>query len=276
METKVNRPVSPVGALLRQWREARSLSQLALALRAGVTQRHVSFVESGRSRPGQEMVLKLAAVLDVPLRERNQMLRVAGFLPVYREEGLLGPDSAPIREALSRMLEGHEPYPAVVMDRHWNVRSTNCAAEAFFGWLLPDGGSDSPNVVRMMFDPNALRPFVANWEEVARSLVQRVHREAIGGIPDAETSALLEEVLAYPGVPVGWRLADFTSTLLPVIPVRFRKGELSLNYFSTVTTLGTPQDVALQEIRVECFYPADDVTGAHAWSGRDGDPRSPR
>lgn len=261
------RPASPVGALLRQWREARSLSQLALALRAGVTQRHVSFVESGRSRPGQGMVLKLAAVLDVPLRERNQMLRAAGFAPVYREEGLLGSESAPIREALRRMLEGHEPHPAVVMDRHWNVRSTNRAAEAFFGWLLPDGGDDGANVVRMMFDPDGLRPFVTNWEDVARSLVQRVHREAVGGIPDAETSALLEQVLAYPGVPASWRLPDFTSTLLPVIPVCFRKGDLSLNYFSTVTTLGTPQDVALQEIRVECFYPADDVTSSHAWRG---------
>jgi transcriptional regulator with XRE-family HTH domain len=267
-DAAVSRALSPVGRLLRHWRQARGMSQLALALRAGVTQRHVSFVESGRSRPGRQMVLTLAGVLDVPLRERNQLLLAAGYAPVYPEDGLVGPDSAQVRAALERMLAGHEPYPAVVMDRHWNVLLTNKAAGAFFGWLRAnergsEGGAD--NVIRMMFDPAGLRPFVTNWEAVARSLVSRVHREAVGGVPDAETAALLREVLAFPGVPASWQFDDLDRTLLPIVPVRFEKAGIALSYFSTITTFGTPQDVALQELRVESFYPADEETSSHAW-----------
>jgi transcriptional regulator with XRE-family HTH domain len=234
---------SPVGELLRHWRATRRLSQLALALEASTTARHLSFVESGRSQPSREMVLRLARALDVPIRERNQLLLAAGYAPFYREAGLDGAQAAQVRAALGRMLAAHEPFPAVVMDRHWNVVTANSAADAFFGWLLSEREAGGPaNVIRLMFAPEGLRPFVANWDAAAEALIQRIHREAVGGVPDPETLALLDEALAYPGVPSRWLCPDFRTPPLPIIPVEFEKNGLALSYFSTVTTLGTPQD----------------------------------
>ncbi len=246
--------VSPVGTLLKHWRGVRRVSQLELALRAEVTPRHVSFVETGRSNPSREMVLTLARALDVPLRERNQMLLAAGFAPSYRQSALDEPALAQVRAALERILSHHEPYPAVVMDRHWNVTQTNEAAASLFAWLLDGAEVGAPNVVRMMFGP--LRPYVANFSDVGEALIQRVHREAVGGVVDPATTDLLEEVLALPGIPAAWRVPDFARGTLPIIPVEFAKGDEAVSYFSTVTTFGTPQDVTLQEIRLECFFPA--------------------
>jgi transcriptional regulator with XRE-family HTH domain len=231
------------------------MSQLALAHEAGVTPRHVSFVESGRANPSREMVLRLARALDVPLRERNQVLLAAGFAPQYRETGLDDAAMAQVRGALDTLLEHHEPHPAVVMDRHWNLLRTNSAADELFGWLL--GGADAgdpPNVVRLMFGP--LRPYVANWDETGEALVQRVHREAVGGVPDRVTRELLDQVLALDGIPARWRSPDFAHTPLPLLPIRFAKDGRELSYFSLVTTVGTPQDITLQELRVESFFPA--------------------
>jgi transcriptional regulator with XRE-family HTH domain len=256
-----------IGELLRHWRRARHLSQLALAGEVGTTQRHLSFIESGRSQPSRAMVLRLARALDVPIRERNQLLLGAGYAPLYREAGLADAEATQVRAAIQRILEVHEPYPAVVMDRHWNVVTTNSAAIAFFGWLLGDRDVEGPpNVIRLMFDPEGLRTFVRNWEDVAEALIQRVHREAVGGFPDPETVALLEQALGYPGVPSEWRSPDFRSPPLPVVPVEWMRDGLALSYFSTVTTLGTPQDAMLQEIRIESFFPADEATAAHAWT----------
>jgi transcriptional regulator with XRE-family HTH domain len=251
-----------VGELLRHWRGVRRLSQLALALEAETTARHVSFIETGRSQPSRAMVLRLARVLDVPIRERNQLLLAAGYAPVYTETGLAEEDAAMVAAALARILESHEPYPAVVMDRYWNILDRNGAAHALFGWLLRDRApADGPgNLIRNFFDPDRLRPYVANWDEAANALLQRVHREAIGGVPDAETTALLEEVLARPGVPK----PDLTRPLLPIVPVVFSRDGQTFSYFSAVTTLGTPQDALLQELRVECLHPADDQTAAGA------------
>jgi hypothetical protein len=150
------------------------------------------------------------------------------------------------------------------MDRHWNVLRTNRAADALFAWLLGGAGAgEPPNVVRLMFGP--LRAHVANWAEAGEALVQRVHREAVGGVPDRETVALLDEVLGLPGIPAAWRTPDFATTSLPVLPVEFAKDGLELSYFSMVTTVGTPQDVTLQELRLESFFAADDETRRHAW-----------
>jgi transcriptional regulator with XRE-family HTH domain len=256
------------GELLRHWRGVRRVSQLALALDAGTTPRHVSFIETGRSQPSRAMVLRLARVLDVPIRERNQILLAAGYAPLYPESGLAADEAEQVRAALDRMLAAHEPYPAVVMDRHWDLLDANRPAQELFSWLL--GDRDEPaNVIRLFFDPQGLRPHVDNWEAAAEALIQRVHREAVGGVPDARTLALLDEALAQPGVPAAWRVPDFGRPLLPVVPVRFRRrgrGRV-LSYFSTVTTLGTPQDAMLQEIRVESFHPADAATAT--------DPRVP-
>jgi transcriptional regulator with XRE-family HTH domain len=258
--------VSPFGELLRRWRGARRLSQLALSVEAQTTPRHLSFVETGRSQPSRDMVLRLARVLEVPIRERNRLLLAAGYAPHYREAGLEGDEAAQVRAALERMLAAHEPYPAVVMDRHWNVTDANSAAEALFAWLLAGQDPDDPaNVIRLMFDPNGVRPFVSNWAAVAETLIQRVHREAVGGVPDAGTLALLDDALAYPEVPSEWGSPALDSHPPPVIPVEFKRRRLALGYFSTVTTLGTPQDAVLEEIRVESFFPADKRTAAHTW-----------
>jgi transcriptional regulator with XRE-family HTH domain len=257
-------PASPIGTLLQHWRRVRRMSQLALSHEAGVTQRHVSFVETGRAAPSREMVLTLARALEVPLRERNQLLLAAGYAPQYRQSGLDDPSMGRVRDALDRVLAHHEPYPAVVMDRSWDIVNANAPAAAMFAFLLDEPAGAPANVVRLMF--TALRRYVANWERTGEALVQRVHREAVGGVPDPRTAALLEEVLALPGIPAAWRTPDFASTPLPLIPVEFRKAQVRVSYFSLVTTVGTPQDVTLQEIRLEAFFPNDDVTAAHRWS----------
>jgi transcriptional regulator with XRE-family HTH domain len=252
---------SGFGPRLQQWRKTRRLSQLALATEAEISPRHLCFVETGRARPSREMVLILASVLDIPLRERNGLLLAAGFAPIYQESTMDAPALAAVRGALDAILRQQEPFPAVVMDRHWNILGTNDAATRFFGFLLGARAAAAPaNVLRMMFHPDAVRPYVANWSAVAEALVQRVHREAVGGVPDETTDRLLAEILAYPGVPPSLRRPDPAAPLLPVVPVSFQKGEARFDFFSTVTTLGTPQDVTVQEIRIECFFPVDDQT----------------
>jgi transcriptional regulator with XRE-family HTH domain len=261
--------VGSIGGLLRYWREARRMSQLALATEAEITTRHLSFVETGRAKPSREMVLLLASVLDVPLRERNALLLAAGFAPVYRETSLDAPELAAVRKALDAILRQQEPFPAVVMNRQWDILGGNQAADRFFGFLLGGSGSaggsrGQANVVRMMFDPRGLRRFVANWEDVAEGLVRRIHRDAVGGALGEETERLLVEIFAYPDVPQRWRRPNPEARIVPVVPVAFRKDGRAFNFFSTVTTLGTPQDVTLQEVRIECFFPADAETEQEA------------
>lgn len=254
-------PARAIGPLLQYWRKTRSLSQLALAHEADVSPRHICFLETGRAKPSREMVMLLSNVLDVPLRERNAMLLAAGFAPMYAESQLDAPQLQAVQTALLAILRQQEPFPAVVMNRHWDLVQANEAARRFFGLLLGDLATARPaNVVRLMFDPNGLRPWVSNWEVVAETLLQRVHREAVGGVPDATTDELLAEVLAYPGVPKHLRRLNLAAPSVPVIPICFRKGDHAFNYFSAVTTLGTPQDVTLQELRIEAFFPADAAT----------------
>jgi hypothetical protein len=211
------------------------------------------------------MVLLLAGVLDVPLRERNALLLAAGFAPVYRETALDAPEIQSVRVALDAILRQQEPFPAVVMNRHWDLVMGNAAASRFFGFLLGGPPAESPaNVVRMMFDPLGLRPYVVNWQATAEALVRRIHREAVGRVEDEGTAKLLEEVFSYPDVPRAWRNPNPAVAIEPVVPVTFKKAERTFKFFSTVTTLGTPQDITLQEIRIECFYPVDKDTERHA------------
>jgi transcriptional regulator with XRE-family HTH domain len=258
---------SPVGLLLQYWRKARQMSQLALATEAGVSSRHLCFLETGRARPSREMVLQLAETLGVPLRERNALLLAAGFAPAFRESSLESPDLAPVRLALEAILEQQEPYPAVVMNRRWDIVHSNRAAARFFARLLGDRPAPTPpNVLRLMFHPQGLRPSVTNWEAVAEGLVRRLHREAVGGVLDDAARALLAEILDYPGVPKRWATPQLATPLLPVLPVCFRHAEQDFNFFSTVTVLGTPCDVTAQELRIECFFPGDPETAAAARS----------
>jgi transcriptional regulator with XRE-family HTH domain len=243
--------------MLREWRGVRRLSQLALALEANVSARHLSFIETGRARPSRDMVLHLADALDVPLRERNALLNAAGFSAAFAHSPLDEPAMRPVREALDRILAQQEPHPAVVMDRHWNIITTNSGAVRLFSKLIDLSKVPQPaNVLRLMFDPAGLRPCVANWDEISPALLVRVSREAVCGVPDNGLVALIDELFAFPDVPSRASLRTADRPLLPVVPVRFRGDDFEADYFSTVTTLGTPQDVTLQEIRIECFFPA--------------------
>ncbi len=253
------------GDLLRQWRDLRGLSQLDLAFDAGVSQKHVSFVESGRSRPSPQMVIDLADALDVPLRERNAILLAAGHAPRYSEEALDAPSLARVTAALRRMLRQNEPFPAMVMDRHWNVVLVNDAAPSFFGCFLDLAAWPTPrNLLHLLFDPDGLRPFVVDWPAMSRMLLARVHREALGHAIDPGTRQLLDALGRYPGVDARRRALE-PHAASPLIPLTFAKDGVTLSYFSLVTTLGTPLAVVAEELRLECMVPADDETErAHA------------
>jgi len=250
---------SAFGLLVKEWRRVRRKSQLTVALEARISPRHVSFVESGRSVPSREMVQRLAETLEVPLRERNSLLVAAGYAPLYPERALESSELTQIRRALIRLLDHQEPYPALVLDPQWNVLQTNRAAPRLFAHFLDFAALPEPrNLLRSVFDPAGLRPWIANWDVVARTLVQRVFREAVGGVPDPRVLSMLDELRTYPGSPVPEpRTAGGE---LPFHPVEFRKDALRLSFFSMVTTVGAPLDITAQELRIEVFFPADDET----------------
>jgi len=264
---KENPSPSPLGELLRQWRGARGKSQLDLSLDTGVSQRHISFIESGRSTPGRQTLMDLAEVLDVPLRERNALLLAAGYAPIYSEAAWNSEEMQHVNKALERILQHHNPYPAVVMDRYWNVFMANQSALQFFNRFIDMDARKGPrNILHLMFDPEGMRPFIIGWERVAKSLLQRVLRESAGRVTDDATKALVAALLAYPEVESEWQkplLGMDANDILPVIPLSFAKNGLIFNYFSMVSTVGTPQTVAAQELRVECLFPADDLTERH-------------
>ncbi|CAD6513289.1 helix-turn-helix transcriptional regulator [Paraburkholderia sabiae] len=258
-------PPGELGNLLRYWRDVRGVSQLDLSLEAGISQRQISFIESGRSVPGRDTLLILAQTLDVPLRERNALLLAAGYAPMYSEAPWNAQEMHSVVRALERVVRQHEPFPAIVMDRHWNVLMTNDAAPRFFGHFVDMAAREGPrNMLHLMFDPQGMRPFVADWDNVARSLLQRVHRESVGHVVDGTTQHLLDELLAYPDVPRDWKTHQITSSApsMPVIPLNFVSEGAVLRYFSMVTTVGAPQNVAAQELRLESMFPADDETEA--------------
>ena len=232
------------------------MSQLALSQQADVSTRHISFVENGRSAPSREMVLVLASALDLPLRERNALLEAAGFAAVYPETPLESDALADARRAVEFLLERHEPYPALAMDRHWNVVTANGAALALFTPLLQQGrdGPAGLNAVEMIFDPDGLRGVICNWEELAGDLIQRLHHESAF---DTAAAELLERVLAFPDVPHGFGRPDPRAPHSPLLAVHLKNESLDLRLFTALTTLGTPQDVTLQELRIETYFPAD-------------------
>ncbi|MCO4877408.1 helix-turn-helix domain-containing protein [Paraburkholderia caribensis] len=254
-----------LGNLLRYWRGVRGVSQLDLSLEAGISQRQISFIESGRSVPGRETLLTLAQALDIPLRERNALLLAAGYAPVYSEAPWNAQEMHGVVRALERVVRQHEPFPAIVMDRHWNVLMTNDAAPRFFNCFIDMAARKGPrNMLHLMFDPQGMRPFVDDWDSVARSLLQRVYRESVGRVIDGDTAHLLDELLAYPDAPRDWKTGQASSAApaMPVIPIGFVSGGDVLRYFSMVTSVGAPQSIAAQELRLECMFPVDDATEA--------------
>jgi transcriptional regulator with XRE-family HTH domain len=254
---------SSFGVRLRWWRTHRGLSQLDLAGAAGTTQRHLSFLESGRAQPSREMVLRLAVALDVPLRQQNALLLAAGLAPAWRESDLAAPELAAVNQALEHILAQQEPFPALVLDRRWNVLRANAGAARLTAFLTEPAtaaaATGSVNIAEWLLSPEGLRPFLVNWQEVAIYFLRGVQADAsVDGAP--ETAELLQRLLAYPGVPALSHVPALEEPLAPVLAMHFRKGQTALRLFTTIATLGTPQDVTVQELRIECFFPADAAT----------------
>jgi transcriptional regulator with XRE-family HTH domain len=240
----------------------RGLSQLALAVDAAVSARHLSFVETGRAQPSREMVLLLTRALDVPLRDRNDLLSAAGYAPVYRATDLDAPALGQARRALEFVLRQQEPYPAILIDRHWDILQANGGTARLVELFLDPSATAELglNAMRLMFHPRGFRPHIVNWDAMAAALIQWLQRDVLSGLADAETHRLLDELLAYPGVPRHWRRLDLDASTDPFLPIEFRRDGVELRYFSMLTTLGTPHDITLQELRIESFFPADPAT----------------
>jgi transcriptional regulator with XRE-family HTH domain len=249
-----------LGRLLRHWRNLRGKSQNELSLDTEISQRHLSFIESGRSTPSRQTLVTLAQALDIPLRERNRLFLAAGFAPMYVDEAWNAGEMAAVTRALARVLQQHEPFPAVVMDRYWNVLMTNEAAPRFFNAFVDLAARPTPrNMLHLMFDPTGMRPHIANWSSASKGLLERVRREAVGHVLDERTRELIEELLAYPDIVEG-NSTPADEPALPVVPLSFIKNGQTLNYFSMVSTVGTPLTIAAQELRVECMFPMDEAT----------------
>jgi transcriptional regulator with XRE-family HTH domain len=240
-----------VGPLLKEWRVRRRMSQLDLALEAGVSTRHVSFVETGRAKPSAEMVLHLAEQLEVPLRDRDALLLAAGYAPAFGARDLEAPEMAPVREAIELVLRGHEPYPAAVVDRHWNLVASNSGIALLTASVAPALLEPPVNVLRVSLHPDGLAPRTANLAEWREHLLHRLRRQVLL-TGDDEAAALLAELEAYPS-PEGEPPPHNDI----VVPLRLRDG---LAFFSTVATFGTAVDITVSELSIEAFFPADEAT----------------
>jgi transcriptional regulator with XRE-family HTH domain len=251
-----------LGELLKMWRSKRRLSQLDLASQAGVSSRHLSFVETGRSKPSREMVLHLAEHLDVPLRDRNAMLTAAGFAPVYQESPLDAPELHSVRQAIEVILANHEPCPAFVIDGAWNLLEANSGIAAFLDLISPELLDPPLNVIRASLHPHGLSRYIVNFDEYAAHVIERLNRQ-LAATSDPGLASLLEEVTAYPEVA---RAIGDGAVLPPpaaVLPMQFRLDDgTELRFFSTMTVFGSPLDVTIAELAIESFFPADDATAA--------------
>ncbi|GAA1602953.1 helix-turn-helix transcriptional regulator [Kribbella sancticallisti] len=248
----------PVGELLRGWRERRRLSQLDLANQVEVSTRHVSFVETGRSKPSREMVLRLAEHLDVPLRDRNQLLLAAGYAPVYSEASLHSPAMLAIREALRRLLKAHDPYPALVVDRWWNIVEANAGIRLFTDDVSPELLAAPINALRLSLHPDGLASRISNLPEIRTSVLTSLQRQ-VTSTADPDLQDLYDELRGYQG---GER-AEPPGQAEVVVPMRLRHGDRELSLLTTIATFGTPLDVTVSELMIESFFPADEETAEY-------------
>lgn len=245
--------------LLRQWRAERRMSQLALATEAGISTRHLCFLEKGKSQPSREMVVLLASVLDIPLAAQNALLIAAGFAPLFSEAPLDAPELGHVQQALDFMLAQQEPFPALVVDEAWNLRQRNTAAARILGVLRPFyhvPAELAQNVMHVMCHPGGMRRFMPNWQEFTAAYLQVLHREATQGLSHA-AARLREDLLRYPDMPAAFGSPQLD---MPVVPMQLRIGRHSLSFFVTLTTFAMPRDITLQQIKIEGFFPADDAT----------------
>ena len=243
----------PVGQLLREWRERRRISQLDLAIQADVSARHLSFVETGRSRPTPAMILRLTEQLDVPLRERNTLLLAGGYAPAYPEHGLDEPELRSVRAALRQVLAGHEPYPAVLVDRWWTLLDSNPALAVLVDGVAPELLEPPVNVLRVALHPDGMAPRIGNLAEWRGHLLTQLRHRA-QALGDQRLRDLCAELLGYPGG------AEVTPPDGVVLPLRYRRGDQELSLFSISAVVGTATDVTVQELAIEAFYPADAAT----------------
>lgn len=251
----------PVGAMLREWRTRRRMSQLDLASEAEISQRHLSFVESGRATPSREMVLHLAEQLAIPLRQRNQLLLAAGFAPSFNERSLDDPSLAPAMAAVNLVLKGHEPYPAIAVDRHWNLIAGNASIGPFLEGIADQSLLAPPvNVLRLSLHPRGLAPRILNLNEWRAHLIDRLKRQN-DAVADPVLAGLEKELLSYPGAPQSGRSPQ-PDPMAIAHPLRIWQGDAILSFISTITVFGTPLDVTLSELAIESFFPADEKTGA--------------
>jgi len=246
------------GDLIREWRQRRRLSQLDLAIAANVSSRHLSFVETGRSRPTSEMILHLAEHLDVPLRDRNALLLAGGFAPAYPERGLAEPELHAVKNALKRVLDGHEPYPAAVVNRWWELVDANAGIALFTGDVHPELLEPPVNVLRLSLHPDGMAPRIANLPEWRAHLLARLHRQA-EATGDPRLFSLYSELEAYPG-GLGDQGAQPPLPTDVVVPLRYRTAQAELSFLSITAVIGTPMDVTVEELAIESFYPADPQT----------------
>jgi transcriptional regulator with XRE-family HTH domain len=249
-----------VGPLLRQWRQRRRLSQLALACDAEISTRHLSFVETGRAQPSRDMVLHLSERLDIPLRERNALLVAAGYAPVFAERPLSDPALATARRAVDLVLAGHEPYPALAIDRHWTLVASNRAVAPLLAGVDPELLQPPVNVLRLSLHPSGVGPRIVNAGEWKVHVMERLRRQ-VAATADATLAALLEELRAYPAPASPGDQAIGTGDYGGVVvPLRLRTKAGVLSFVSTTTIFGTPVDVTLSELAIESFFPADSAT----------------
>jgi transcriptional regulator with XRE-family HTH domain len=261
LHVKLDGATRGFGQVLREWRNARGMSQLALSVQANVSTRHLSYMETGRASPSRDMVLLLAQALEMPLREKNAFLQSAGFAPIYSQTPLEAHAMAPVRDAIDLLLRSTEPNPTFVVNRRYDVLNANETGRWILATFTEDLRSfpEPPNLGRLLSSPRGMRPYLENWPDVARKVFARLRRE-LGGAHSREPAD--EDLLRAIARP--WEeLPDAPATSDPsplMVPVHLRRGSLGLRLFTTIATLGTPLDVTLQELRVEMLFPADETT----------------
>lgn len=252
-------------ALLKYWRGQRGVSQLDLALTAGVSARHISFMETGRSSPSRTMVLTLGAALDVPLRDQNTLLTAAGFSEQFEEPGIDEVLAGPVGDAVHRMMAQHAPYPMMVMNAQYDILRANNASMALISGFskTPEALKRPANAFDLLFDPELVRPFVVDWKSFARGLMTRLHREALSRGSESGMNALIERLMQYPDVPPSFAQPDFSLPNPAVFTFRLRRGEVEVAFLTTVTQFNVPQNVTLEELIIESYFPLDEATRLH-------------
>ncbi|BDX05639.1 helix-turn-helix domain-containing protein [Planctobacterium marinum] len=263
IKTHQEKTDSAFSGMLKRWRKFKKLSQLDLSLEAGISQRHISFLESGRSRPGMEVILQLASALDMTLRDSNQLLKSAGYAPAFTERELDDKAMVSINNALQMMLEHHQPFPALVVDRNWDLYMANQATNTLLKLIgLPDPSvfhEEKLNIYRLTFSEKGFRPFISNWQEIANPLLLRLQREVNGDPDNRFLSTLFDEVQTLSGCSE-YSSTDIAATLAPVLSLQLQIGDIELKLFSMVSSFGTALDVTAAELKVETFFPGDEQT----------------